>query len=407
MTLPESAKGAAVAFDWKTYAVSKSEKAPLLAFIVRALEMRGCRVLHQSPANRAPFYIVFETPLGERQGILAYPFFANSRLTQNRPTDEHRFQIKYGSELRGVLDVRVDPQELITTIFLGIDPKRGIFVAADPLMNSPSPMSRSVEFKAENVEVIIRDGWTAWERARNSPKTKSRPTSAFNEDDRVQVLVGGRQERLLDLIQLERLGRGLDAGERHLLADKLKALPGLRSGATGSHRLLTELDIPSEALFDLIDGANRLKMAVRGWVAEAHLERELRNLAGVTNCSRIEGEGQPDISLQWKGGQPIVIECKNVLRRTNANGCARVDFQRTRASKGDPCSRYYRETDFPILAASLHAVLDRWQFSFALTKDLPPHSKCSGRISSNIVVDAPAFTDNAGLVFDKCSGIDV
>jgi hypothetical protein len=35
---------------------------------------------------------------------------------------------------------------------------------------------------------------------------------------------------------------------------------------------LDELQIAPDALFDLIWSASRLKMAVRGWVAETHLE---------------------------------------------------------------------------------------------------------------------------------------
>ena len=124
------------------------------------------------------------------------------------------------------------------------------------------------------------------------------------------MLVGGTQERLLDLIQLERLSRGLDTGERHLIADKLAERAEGDGLPASSHRLLEELDLPSEALLDLIDGAKRLKMAVRGWVAEVKLEEVLQRITGVTECRRLEGEGQPDISLRWKGGSPIYDECK-------------------------------------------------------------------------------------------------
>src|SRR3546814_9974031 len=121
-----------------------------ISFVVKALKMRDCSIVYASEPNRAPFYIVFDTPSGERQGLLVYAFFANSRLTANRPRDEHRFQIKYGSKLKGILEVACDPSNLVTTLFLGIDPAEGIFVAADPLMNTPAPMSRSIEFKDEH-----------------------------------------------------------------------------------------------------------------------------------------------------------------------------------------------------------------------------------------------------------------
>jgi hypothetical protein len=159
--------------------------------------------------------------------------------------------------------------------------------------------------------------------------------------------------------------------------------------------------MPSSALLDLIDETLRLKMAVRGWVAEAHLQAELQKLPAVTECRRINEEGKPDITLRWKGSAPILIECKNVLRKKNAAGLAKVDFQRTRASKGDPCSRYYRPNDFQVLAACLHPVIEKWEFSFARTSELPQHDRCPGRISNNLIVSQPKFSDDVESFFDS------
>lgn len=402
MSSPESSVGVESAFSWKTYSVSRTDKAPLLAFMLEALEARGCQIVDSSKPNRAPFYIVFDTPSGERQAVLAYAFFANSKVTNGRPEDEHRFQIKYGSELKGVLELAADPRFLVTTLLLGIDLERGVFIAADPALNNPSPMSRSVEFKAEHVNEILRDGWTAWERERRPGKTTDRQKAELF-DTRTEVLIGGCKNRLLDLIQLERLARGLDPGERHLVADKLADAPAAHASPE-AHRLISELELSPEALFDLIDGAGRLKMAVRGWVAELKLVDQLRCVDGVTDCRRIEGEGQPDVELRWRGGPLILVECKNVLRKRDAKGRPKIDFQRTRASLGDPCSRYYRPDDFPVLAACLHSVTESWDFRFALTRELTPHPKCPGRIANNIAVSEPLFTDRPDLVFSKCSG---
>lgn len=334
---------------------------------------------------------------------MAYAFFANSKTTQNRPRDEHRFQIKYGGNLKGVLDVAVDPNQLITTIFLGIDTERAVFVAADPLMNTPAPMSRSVEFKADRVKQILATGWAAWERERHAPKTKNRRAVKLSEDLRTELLVGGRQDRIVDLILLERAAYALEPGERHLAADKLKEVREALPDSGSSHPLLKELDIESLALLDLIDGASRLKMAVRGWVAETHLAKILATIRGVTECKTLEGDGRPDISLRWKGSRPILIECKNTLRETYADGRPKVDFQRTRAAKGDPCSRYYKPGDFPVLAACLHPITENWEFRFALTAELPHHRSCPDRIASNIGVSEPIFTDSPEMVFSKCS----
>lgn len=401
MELPDVSAGVLNALEWKTYSVSRAAKEPLLAFVVDGLRSRGCHVLFKSDAGKAPFYIVIESPGGERHGLLVYAFLANSKTTRNRPDDEHRFQIKYGGNLKGVLDVAVDPHELITTIFLGVDLERGIFVAADPLMNTPAPMSRSVEFKRSNVAQILDEGWAAWERPRRPARAKSRPAYELDDDLRTEVLVGGRKDRLLDLVLLERIARGLDPGERHLIADKLRVVEAVGAAKAAQHALLEELEVAPEALFDLINGASRLKMAVRGWVAEAHLEDQLRDLPGVSDCHRLEGEGKPDISLRWRGSAPILIECKNTLRQTLKDGTAKVDFQRTRASKGDECSRYYARDEFSVLAACLHAVKDAWIFNFALTAELPPHKTCEGRINNNIRITEPIFSDHPAVILDR------
>jgi hypothetical protein len=401
MSEDDVSRGEASAFSWKVYGVSAQYKAPLLDFICEALARRGCRVVYIGPADRAPFHIVFDMPGAERISVLAYAFLANSKVTRNRPADEHRFQVKYGGDLSGVLDVAVDPHGIVTTIFLGIDPERGLFVAADPLMNNPSPMSRSIEFKAEHVALIERDGWTAWERERRDARTTTRRAFELLPDVRTEILIGGKKERLLDLIMMERVARGLDPGERHLVADKFRELPRQPSSALTSHKLLAELDIAPEALLDLINSASRLKMAVRGWVAEAHLEAYLRGIEGVTACSRLIEEGRPDISLQWKGGRPILIECKNVLRTTYADGTPKLDFQRTRASKADPCSRYYSSRDFEVLAACLHPVRERWEFCFALTSELPAHGTCSGKLDNNVRVAGNVFTSDIAASLDR------
>lgn len=405
MSLTDASAGRQSAFDWKVYSVRRSEKQLLLSFITEALELRGCHVVHASDPGQAPFYIVFETPAGERHGLLAYAFLANYRHTRNRPKDEHRFQIKYGGNLKGILEVAVDPLALVTTVFLGIDTERRIFVAADPLMNTPAPMSRSIEFKRRHVDRILDQGWATWERDRRPAKTRSRPAFQLEEDVRTEILVGGRQERLLDLIGLERIALGFDPGERHLVAEKLMRNPPRYATQTSSHGLLRELEIEPETLFGLIEGASRLKMAVRGWVAESHLEDELKALPQVSHCERLEGDGQPDISLRWKGGPPILIECKNTLRETYSDGRPKVDFQRTRASKADPCSRYYSPTEFQVLAACLHAVTERWEFRFARTVDLPKHKTCEGRIMSAIAVANPLFTTTPESVLDRCGSL--
>jgi restriction-modification system family protein len=389
------------AFAWKVYPVSAHDKTPLQQFVRDALELRGCTIVHMSPADRAPFFIVLNLPGGERMSILAYAFLANAKVTRNRPIDEHRFQVKYGGDLSGVIDVATDPHGITTTIFLGIDLERKIFIAADPLMNNPSPMSRSIEFKAENVDRVLAEGWSAWERERREARTTTRRAFELLPDIRTEILIGGRQHRLLDLILLERVALGLDPGERHLVADKFRQLPDADDATRISHKLLDELQIAPEALLDLISSASRLKMAVRGWVAESHLETHLKSICQISECTRLQGDGRPDISLRWKGGQPILVECKNVLRTTYAGGIPKLDFQRTRASKSDPCSRYYSPDEFQVVAACIHPITETWTFKFALTTDLPPHTSCTGRIDNNIRVGDQHFSARIEQVLDR------
>jgi len=215
--------------------------------------------------------------------------------------------------------------------------------------------------------------------------------------------VGAVRSRLLDLIRFERAAKGLDQGHRQLLAEKFQS--GLLTildgrGEEERHKLIKELGLSGPALFDLIDESARLKMAVRGWVAEVHLEALLKAVPEVSDCARINEEGRPDIALNYRYHGPILIECKNVLRAPAKDGTPRLDFQRTRASKADPCSRYYRPEDFSIVAACLHSITEEWEFRYALTRVLPEHLKCPGRIKSAIQVKGRTWFENPAEVLE-------
>src|SRR3546814_8551659 len=58
----------------------------------------------------------------------------------------------------------------------------------------------------------------------------------------------------------------------------------LLTDLNGQHGLLKELGIGQAGLLDLISGTARLKMAVRGWVAELHLVEQLGEI-GRASCS--------------------------------------------------------------------------------------------------------------------------
>lgn len=355
--------------------------------MVEALEGAGCRMLFVSPAGQAPFRLVFETREGERMGVIAYSFLANSRETRNRPSDEHRFQVKYGSKDGALHEIWQDPYGLYTTLFLGIDPDLGIFVGADPVLHNPTRLFISIEFKRHDVAAILAKGWHAWERERRQ-----------STEEPVEVLVGGTSASFLDFIRFERAALGEDQGHRQLLAEKRLFLEaGERSPAPMSlapplpanvHALAREFALSESEVLELIGSARRLKMAVRGWVAEEHLSRMLKKLPEVIECERLDEEGGPDVRLRLRGGEQLTVECKNVLRQKTADGLARVDLQRTRASKSDPCSRFYRAEDFDLVAACMHAVTERWEFQFVPSRALDAHARCAGRLSNLVRVDS-------------------
>lgn len=389
--------------DYRTYSVRKSSKVALLQFIKEALENANCRILHYSDPSEAPFRITFEDPYGNRMGIIVYAFFANSRLTKNRPSDEHRFQIKYGKKDGKLHEIWQDPFLLYTTLMVGIDTERGLFVGVDPVLHQQTKFFISIEFKREQVQAILDTGWHCWERSKRS-----------GDDAPTETMVGGTAGRFLDYVRFEQAARGLDQGHRALLAENLdrygegivqpiipasnKKIPKARV-----HELAEEFKISEDAIMDMIQNAPRLKMAVRGWVAERHLEKLLRATPGIEQCEQLEADGKPDFSVSYRGSRPILIECKNVLRKTLADGTIKVDFQKTRASKDDHCSRFYKPTDFQVLAACLHPCTEEWDFNFRQTKDLEPHPKCPGRLS-NLVRLSDQWHSNPVDIFEQIVG---
>jgi hypothetical protein len=358
--------------------------------MLEGLQAAGCRILFASSPDIAPFVITFETREGERMGIVAYAFLATRTPTRNRPDDERSFQIKYGSKHDYADDnVHVlwqDPLGLFTTLLIGIDPLEGFFVAGDPEAHNPTKFFIRIEFKDEHVEAIRRDGWHAWERARR--------TGPMAEP--VEVLVGGARDTFLDLIRLERAAYGLPPGDRQLLADKRELIKAARSDIGDGahidpgqiHPLLRELNLGAEEVLELIASARRLKMAVRGWVAEEHLRVTLSRLDGITHCQRLDEDGGPDLIVRYRDGPRLTVECKNALRVLNkTRNLPRIDFQRTRAAKSDPCSRYYAPDDFDVVAGCLHAVTERWEFCYVIPSALDLHQRCIGKLASNVVVD--------------------
>jgi hypothetical protein len=126
----------------------------------------------------------------------------------------------------------------------------------------------------------------------------------------------------------------------------------------------------------------------------------LLTIPEVTYCEPTGKEGGADLDISFRDADLISIECKNVARHRDASGRAKLDFQRTRVSRASPCSRYYDENDFDVVAACLHSVSGEWNFSFVLPGELPLHAKCPGKVGSNVRIDQ-RWTPNAVEVITR------
>jgi hypothetical protein len=301
----------------------------------------------------------------------------------------------------------------------GIDVEQGVIVSCDPLIHNPTLMFISIEYKDREVETCRRMGWHAWQRE----KTLANRRDRRRLPDPIEVLVACTQDRLLDLVLFERAARALSPGHRMLLAGQWAERPQIGPAmieaheALGDrlaelrldpseqpavspleHELLRKLGITHTQLLEIIQSAPRLEMAVRGWVAQHHLDSILQETPGVVAVEPIEADGQPDFRLKLGRGvgssRHVLLECKNVLRKTTAAGDVRLDFQRTRAAKGDPCSRYYRREEFDLVAACLHPVTEEWDFTFMRTDQMAPHAICPGRLHHNVLISCPPWAQD-------------
>ena len=295
-------------------------------------------------------------------------------------------QVKYGSkeQLQGEpQELWQDPCGLYTTLLFGINVENGFFVGFDPVLHSPTKFFISLEFNQLNVDEILSNRWACWEREKRTG------------DWLFETVVGGTETSFLRYIRFEREAFAEDQGHRLLLAEQEPSSPlylpnreRLTSVGPGRlHALAREFQLETDEILDLISRAPRLKMAVRGWVAEKHLARALSEVPGVTDCQRLEAEGRPDIQLRFRGGAPITVECKNVSRKKTAKGLVKFDFQRTRTSKSDPSSRYYSANDFDVVAACLHSVTEHWEFKYVVPSRLDPHPKFGHKLWNNVKLD--------------------
>ncbi len=368
--------------------------------VLAAVVASGGKVLREPEPGWAPLELSIEAPGGERLDLVAYAFTANKYRQAGRPTDEHRFQIKYGSEFDRYHTLYIDPSQRRTTLMFGVHTHRELFIAVDPRMHNPTWFSSSVEFKDDELDEAERKGWHGWQRERSEGRRKRTMPQL---DLRTESVIAFRPEQFGRYVLFERLASGLDCSERLRLSDGVAAeIASGRAPAPTTvierHHLEELFGLTAREVLDVIGGAFRLQAAVRGSVAEHHLGKLLARVPGVSGLEHLDQDGKPDFQLRYHA-RPLTIECKNVLART-VGGRPKVDFQRTRHAKDDPCHRYYARSEFDLLAACVQPITRNWEFEFRATRDLTAHEDCPGRMSQHVYLDEGTWLKDARAALD-------
>ena len=362
-----------------------SRRAAVHERLLRAVEGSGGRLIYASQPDRAPVYLGVETPSGERVGVLAYPFTATQVLTKGRPADEHRLQVRYGGEKSWTEyehPLGRDVAHIDTTLVLGVHVDLDLFVGLDPALYDPLPMGISVEFKQSQVDTALQSthGWHVFERDNITGVRRAVPRAR----DGLETVVLFTPERLLDYVRLERTASdlGLDPALRFASALEASTPRAPDAPAVASiHDLEEQFEMSSVEILEVISNRHRLSVAVRGGVAEHHLARVLVNEPGVAVLTPLDQDGQHDFDVTLGDGRTVRVECKNCSPERYANGDLKVEVQKTRASKNDPASRFYRADQFDILAACLYGPTGEWRFAYRPTSQLDRHPAHPDRLA--------------------------
>ncbi|QYB01489.1 hypothetical protein I1A62_30135 [Rhodococcus sp. USK10] len=346
--------------------------------ILQAVEASGGRLLYASPPNRAPVYLGVQGDRDERIGLLIYPFRMTQRATRNRPDDEVRGQIRYGGEKSWLEDhfVGRDLAGVDVTLMLGVDVEAGLFVGLQPSLYDPLPMGISFYAKVSEMQIAAATGWHVWEKE-NQPGTKrSTPRGPTG----LETFVGFTPNRLLDYARFER--NATDLALDHALRFSAAQIATTNNDTTSNlHKLESEFQLSSQEILHIISTRNRLEVAVRGGVAEHHLERVLRDDPSVVDVARLDQDGEHDFDVTLKDGRMLRVECKNASPKAYANGDLKVEVQKTRASKNDPSSRYYRADQFDVVAACIYPPTREWVFRYHTTSNLERHHEYPDRLA--------------------------
>ncbi len=363
-------------------------RADIHDFLLQSIQESGGRIRYVTESGQVPVFAVVEAPSGQVMDVMIYPFRMTQVGTIGRPQDEIRGQIRYGADTTWHVDdhyVAFDPARSYATLLLGVHLENRLLFGLDPHLYDPLPLGISVYAKLEHAESALERRWAVWERTNRTGLRRAPRTG-----EGLETMVCFTPERLLDYaaFELAAADLSLDQALRYgAVGDFLESGSDLVHGH-GAHPLEAALGLSKHDILELISDRRRLAVAVRGGVAEWHLERHLRGEHEVKEVKPLDEDGQPDAAVTLLDGSALTVECKNVSPNKYSNGDIKVEVQKTRATQGDPAGRLYRASDFDVVAACLYSVTGNWEFKFVHVGALEQHDRHEGRLRALHRVDA-------------------
>ncbi len=109
-----------------------------------------------------------------------------------------------------------------------------------------------------------------------------------------------------------------------------------RWGSGVLHVLEQEFSLSSQEILQIIATRNRLAVAVRGGVAEHHLERVLRADPIVERLERLDLDARPDFDVTLSDGRRLLVECKNDSPSPTPTAATRSRSRRRAPARATP-----------------------------------------------------------------------
>jgi hypothetical protein len=169
---------------------------------------------------------------------------------------------------------------------------------------------------------------------------------------------------------------GPDQPGRLSLDPRIDPGQGTRTNTIG-HPVERMLNASARDILDALENGFRARADLKGKLAELFMSRHLDGLQRedvIDHYEWFDQDGVPDFTIWFTDGTMTQLEVKNVR---SGRGPLRAETQKTRASRGDPMSRYYRVDQFEVIAACLFNATGRWDYVFARSADLerlPQHA---------------------------------